>query len=104
MYDFDGSTNSSTAKILTSIASEKMHNSIRPVTMASKPTRDPTFKLPHKDNNLIYLPESSALERHNYNMYKEIPHIDFLPIYTRGYYTPTETGWSNMRYEDFFRN
>ena len=104
MYNFDGSTNSSTLKYLTSIEMEKMMNSKSPISIANKLTNDPTFKTPHKDNNLIYFSPNSSLERHNDNMYKEIPHKDFLPIYTRPYYTVNETGWSNFRYEDIFRN
>ena len=104
MYDFDGSTNSSTSKYLASVELERMMNSVRPVSIAKKPTNDPTFKTPHKDNNLPYLTPHSALERHNDNMYKEIPHVDFLPIYTRPYYTVNETGWTNIRYEDIWRN
>ena len=103
MYDFDGSTNSSTLKYLANVELEKMMNSVRPMSMANKPTNDPTFRTPHKDNNLFYLPPHSSLERHNDNMYKEIPHIDFLPIYTRPYYTVNETGWTNFRYEDIWR-
>jgi hypothetical protein len=103
MYDFDGSTNSSTLKYLANVELEKMMNSVRPMSMANKPTNDPTFRTPHKDNNLIYFSPNSSLERHNDNKYKEIPHIDFLPIYTRPYYSVNETGWSNFRYEDIWR-
>lgn len=104
MYDFDGSTNSSTLKYLANVELEKMMNSVRPMSMANKPTNDPTFRTPHKDNNLIYFSPNSSLERHNDNKYKEIPHIDFLPIYTRPYYSVNETGWSNFRYEDIWRH
>ena len=104
MYDFDGTTNSPTLKLMSNMELERMMISTRPITIANKPTNDPTFKVPHKDNNMIYLPPHSALERHNDNMWKEIPHKDFLPIYTRPYYTPNETGWSNFRYEDIWRN
>jgi hypothetical protein len=103
MYDFDGSTNSSTLKYLANVELEKMMNSVRPMSMANKPTNDPTFRTPHKDNNLIYFSPNSSLERHNDNKYKEIPHIDFLPIYTRPYYSVNETGWTNFRYEDMWR-
>ena len=103
MYDFDGSTNSSTLKYLANVELEKMMISVRPMSMANKPTNDPTFRTPHKDNNLIYFSPNSSLERHNDNKYKEIPHIDFLPIYTRPYYSVNETGWTNFRYEDIWR-
>jgi hypothetical protein len=104
MYDFDGTTNSSTAKLFQSIETERMMHSMRPISMSGKPTRDPTFKVPHKDNNMPYFPPTASLERHNVNMYKKIPHTDFLPIYTRPYYSIYETGWTDMRHQDIFRN
>ena len=104
MFNFDGSTNSSTLKFMASVETERMMLSMRPISIANKPTNDPTYRTPHKDNNMIYLTPNAALERHNDNMHKEIPHKDYLPIYTNPYYSPNETGWSDIRYEDIFRN
>ena len=56
MYDFDGTTNSSTLKYLSGIELERMMLSKRPISIANNQTNDPTFKTPHKDNNLFYLP------------------------------------------------
>lgn len=103
MYNFDGSTNSSTLRILASIENEKMREKMRPMSIANKPNIDPTFKTSHKDNNMPYLPPT-AIQRLNDNKYKEIPHKDFLPIYANPYYTPNETGWININYNDIFRN
>ena len=102
MYNFDGNTNSSTQQLLTSIENEKNIQFLRPMSIANKVHTDPTFKRPNKDNNMPYLPPTE-IQRLNVNVHPN-PHKDYLPIYANPYYTPNETGWSNMRYEDYFCN
>jgi hypothetical protein len=102
MYDFNGNTNSPTEQLLTSIENEKRVQFLRPTSIAYKVHIDPTFKRPHKDNNMPYLPPTE-IQRLNVNIHNN-PHKDFLPIYTNPYYTPNETGWSNINFNDLWRN
>ena len=102
MFNFDG-TNPATSKVMSSLRTENMNISKRPMQEGSRYTQDPTFKWSHKDNNLVHVPQSTPFERSYQNFYKEIPHKDYLPIYANPYRTPNETGWKNINLDDLFR-
>jgi hypothetical protein len=42
-------------------------------------------------------------EKFNNNIYKNIPHKDYIPIYVPPYYNIYESGFTNVRHADIFR-
>lgn len=102
MYDFDGAVNSTPGKLQTYIKTEQFISSVRPTE--KKMVQDPTFKAPHKNNELNYSTTSYTIDRISQNPYKAIPCFNYGPIYTRPYYNIYETGWDKFRYTGLFES
>jgi hypothetical protein len=79
---------------------EKFNNSVRP--LLQMPHIYKPYPKPHKDD-AFYHPGRNEI-RNDQNKYKNIPHVDYLPVYHPPYYNIYETDFKNIRFEDIFRS
>ena len=84
-------------KIDVYLHTKKFNNEIRPT---STPIYKPVPK-PNKDASSFHPGRQEV--RNDQNKYKNIPHVDYVPVYHPPYYNIYETGFSNVRHEDIFK-
>ena len=86
-------------KLEIDLITEKFNRSLRPkpanlkAIPISKPNKD-TLDIDHPGAEVV---------RSDINPTKKIPHKDYIPKYVPPYYTPKETGFSNMNHDNIFR-
>ena len=86
-------------KIEIDLIVEKFNRSLRP--KAVNPLGEPIPK-PNKDI-LTVDHHGAEVVRSDINPTKKIPHKDYIPVYVPPYYTPKETGFSNMNHDYIFK-
>ena len=86
-------------KIEIDLITEKFNRSLRPkpANLLNKP-----IPKPNKDTLNIDHPGAEVV-RSDINPTKKIPHKDYIPKYVPPYYTPKETGFSNMNHDYIFK-
>jgi hypothetical protein len=91
------------------VKSAKAFNELEKVILNYKPTKKPFIldpsNIPPDMQNTIR--NNNAYEDEfwkNHNKYKLTPHIDYIPKYTPGYYSPKETGFGSYNYNSYQQN
>ena len=99
-YNFDNTSMFNIPeKLEVHLVTQKFNNSLRPI-----PTNTKAIPIPKPNlDNLIVDHVGAEVVRSDINPTKKIPHKDYIPVYVPPYYTPKETGFSNMNHDNIFR-
>ena len=86
-------------KLEIDLITEKFNRSLRP-----KPANLKAIPIPKPNKDTLDIDHPGAeVVRSDINPTKKIPHKDYIPVYVPPYYTPKETGFSNMNHDNIFR-
>jgi len=100
-YNFDNTSMFNIPeKLEVHLVTQKFNRSLRPIPTNAKPRPIPK---PTVDVLTINHPGAEVV-RSDINKYKNTPHKDYIPVYVPPYYTPKETGFTNVRHENIFRS
>ena len=100
-YNFDNTTMFNLQeKLEIDLITEKFNRSLRP--KPTNPLGEPITK-PNKNLSIPFFDPGAEVVRSDINPTKKIPHKDYIPKYVPPYYTPKETGFSNMNHDNIFR-
>ena len=98
VFNFDPATTYNNSERLDIyLITEKVNNSLRP-------KKQVIFKdFPESHKSIDYFHPGQEVVRNDINKYKNIPHKDYISVYSHPYFDIHETGFNSMNHNNIFR-